>query len=486
MRTADDHPLGPEIEAALAAIDATLSGDAVDPSHAEFAELALILTAERPQPTPSFTHALDRRLAARFTGERRRRPGRRWLFAPAAGLAAAMSIAVVVVLGSIGSGPASSSSSSASATNSHASERNNAIPRAGSLAAQGAGAVAATPSAAKRAAPTASGSNTTASSSAPGNSSSSESSAAPSSSGGSVGSSGSGVASSSGGSAGSSGSGVASSSSGSAGSSSNGGLASPSSATAPGTPLVPGTQAANPPDATAPAPTPNGRKIVQSAQLTLNAPANRIEDVAQEVFNVVGNEQGIVNRSTVTATGNPDGYAEFQLSVPSSSLSAAMTALSRLRYASVSSRTDATQDVNGQFNAATRRLADARALRTSLLKQLGAAVTQTQIDSLKSQIHDAEASISSDQAALGRLNHQINYSQISLTISAVALPPVASGSSFTIGRAAHDARRVLTVAAGVALIALAALVPLALLGAAGWWLGSSVRRRRREQALDLA
>jgi hypothetical protein len=395
MRTADDHPVGPEIEAALAAIDATLAGDAVDPSHAELAELALILAADRPQPTAAFTVALDRRVAARFAGEGRRGRGRRWLFAPAAGLAAAMTVAVVVVLGTGGSGPAGSSSSSVAASAIHAASATHAA--------------------------------------------------------------------------------------GSAGSSSS------SSAAAAGTPLAPITPGADAQYAPAPVPPANGRKIVQSAQLALNAPANRIDDVAQQVFDVVGTEQGIVNRSTVTATGNPAGYAEFELSVPSASLSDAMTALSRLRYASVASRTDATQDVNGQFNAATRRLADARALRTSLLKQLAAAVTQTQIDSLTAQIHDAEASISSDQAALGRLHHQISYSQITLTINAVSPPPpVSSGSSFTIGRAVHDAGRVLTVAAGVALIALAALTPLALLGAVAWWLALSVRRRRRQQALDLA
>ena len=263
------------------------------------------------------------------------------------------------------------------------------------------------------------------------------------------------------------------------------GSASSSSAAVAGTPLAPATPTASGQNAPAPAPPANGRKIIQSAQLALNAPGNRIDDVAQQVFNVVGDEHGIVNSSTVTSTGTPDGYAQFDLSVPSASLSDTMTALSRLRYASVVSRTDATQDVNGQFNAATSRLADARALRTSLLKQLAAAVTQTQIDSLTAQIHDAEASISSDQAALGRLNHQINYSQITLTINATVVP-VPTASSFTIGKAAHDAGRVLTVAAGVALITLAGFVPLALLGALAWWLGLSVRRRRRQQALDLA
>jgi hypothetical protein len=42
------------------------------------------------------------------------------------------------------------------------------------------------------------------------------------------------------------------------------------------------------------------------------------------------------------------------------------------------------------------------------------------------------------------------------------------------------------VAAGVALIALAALTPIALVAALFWWVGSAVRRRHREQALDAA
>jgi hypothetical protein len=445
MRTADDHPVGPEIEAVLTAIDATLAGDAVDPSHAELAELALILAADRPQPTPAFTAALDRRVAARFADQGRRRRGRRWLFAPAAGLAAAMTVAVVVVLGTGGPGPASSSTSSAAASAIHApgSTTNNSalgLPN--------------------RVPPTGFGTPTTASSgvSASSSSSAAESAGAPSAAG----------------SAG------APSAAESASSSSSAGSAGSSESLAPTTPTASGQ------NTPAPAPPANGRKIIQSAQLALNAPGNRIDDVAQQVFNVVGDQHGIVNSSTVTSTGTPDGYAQFDLSVPSASLSDTMTALSRLRYASVASRTDATQDVNGQFNAATSRLADARALRTSLLKQLAAAVTQAQIDSLTAQIHDAEASISSDQAALGRLNHQINYSQITLTINAATVAPVPTASSFTIGKATHDAGRVLTVAAGVALIALAGFVPLALLGALAWWLGLSVRRRRRQQALDLA
>ena len=62
--------------------------------------------------------------------------------------------------------------------------------------------------------------------------------------------------------------------------------------------------------------------------------------------------------------------------------------------------------------------------------------------------------------------------------------PVHKSSGFTIGKAAHDAGHVLTVAAGVALIGLAGLLPLALVLALAWWIYAALRRRSRLQALD--
>ena len=75
-----------------------------------------------------------------------------------------------------------------------------------------------------------------------------------------------------------------------------------------------------------------------------------------------------------------------------------------------------------------------------------------------------------------------------MTINGALIAPAKhhKNTGFTLGKAAHDSGRVLTVAAGVALITLAALVPVALLTALGWWIVTAVRRRRREQALDLA
>ncbi|MGI9185597.1 MAG: DUF4349 domain-containing protein, partial [Solirubrobacteraceae bacterium] len=232
------------------------------------------------------------------------------------------------------------------------------------------------------------------------------------------------------------------------------------------------------------APATPGRQVVRSAQISLSTRPSQVDNVAQQVFTVVANQNGVVESSTVTATNNASGYAQFQLSVPNANLGPAMAALSRLRGAAVVSRNDVTQDVTGRVGGAGRNLADARARRTALLRQLAIASTTTAINSLQTQIRDANASIASDLATLRALQRRVASSQISLTINAsmiVGHQHSSTGDGFTLGRAADQAGRVLVVAAGVALIALAVLVPVGLLAGLGLWVGYAVRRRRREQ-----
>lgn len=428
-----DEPMDPEIADALEAIDATLHGDPVDPIHAELAELALLVRAQRPEPELGFAAELDQRVRERFAarGEAaapvRGSSRRWWVLAPAAGLAASVAVAVVIVVtqssGSTGGGPVRSFSVASSA----ASAPSAAVQRASTNSASGhtAGTVKA-----------ASGTvflDSKGVAHAPANGVPSLAANAP----------------------------VA------------------TTATTPSAPVYG--------PAVVLAPLSNGRKITQSGELSLTTAASRIDAVAQEVFDVAGRENAIVQNSTVTE--GQGGYAQIQLSIPSGSLSQAMAELSSLPYAHVSSRTDQTQDVNNQYESDVRALSDARALRTALLHQLANATSTAQVDSLTAQIHDAEASISSDEATLRGLNHQIDYSQVDVTINGGVLVTASGHKStggFSISKGAHDAGRVLTVAAGVALIAAAAAVPIALLGALAMWVALVVLRRRREHALDLA
>lgn len=428
MRQFDDTPAGPEADAALLAIDATLDGQPVDPEFAELAELALLLRQEAPRPGQPFAGTLDARVARRFTAPPGQRPARRrhrWLMAPGAAVVAALAVAIVIVAGA-GSGhqlpiPAGAARSAASAPS------HGAVTTAGTSAAASSAAATSSSASATATVPLAP----------------TEKSPSPPVSAGA------------------------------AGSAQNGatfGLASSA-----------------PSAAAAPAPVNTGhRDIVQSAQLQLEASPKRIDAVAQLVFDVVGTEDGVVESSSVTATGTVNGSATFQLSVPSANLQATMTALSELNGARVLSRTDATTDITGETGGAGMKLAQARALRQSLLKQLAAATTTAQVDSLKLQLDSADASVASDLATLRKLQHQVADSQVQVSIQAGALVPTpASSGGFTLRTAAHDAGRVLVVVAGVALIALAVLIPVGLVLTLLAWLGLALRRHRREQALDL-
>jgi hypothetical protein len=140
MRRAEQPPT-PEATAALATIDAALAGEPVDPGHAEIAELALLIAAERPAPAEEFAAQLDRRVADRFapptpsrapTQSKRRRWKTSWALAPAVSLALA-GLVVLLVL-TPGNGGSSSGSSSASSAAPKLSKVHGAFgPRAESL-----------------------------------------------------------------------------------------------------------------------------------------------------------------------------------------------------------------------------------------------------------------------------------------------------------------------------------------------------------------
>jgi Domain of unknown function (DUF4349) len=460
MRLSEDHPLDPDVLAELEAIDATLRGEPVDPEYAELAELALLLADQRePMPAES-ARLLDAAVGRRFApapgtvgtslsvdadAEGPRSPSRRprltrWALRPSFGAAlagmAAVAVAGVIVLNN-NSAPSAYSPLRA------------ALPRTSARNT--------TASAGGVSSPATSGSHTPTGTAAP--LSSPPSAHAKSAPGDTVGAPPTATLTTP---ANSATSGVASGSFGAAAGGSG---------------------------AIVPTPSGNGRKTIQGANLQLSTSGRRIDAVSQELFNVVAFNNGIVKGSQITAAGS-SSYANFQLSIPSGNLAQAMTSLSTMRYAHVVARTDATQDVNGQYNATVARLADAKALHTALLKQLAAATTETQITSLQAQIKDAEATISAAQAALGSLEHRINYSAVQVQINSQPIVPVVStsGSShgFTLGTAWHDAIRVLTVVAGISLIALAVLIPLGLLAAVIVWIAYWIRRRRREAALDAA
>ena len=97
--------------------------------------------------------------------------------------------------------------------------------------------------------------------------------------------------------------------------------------------------------------------------------------------------------------------------------------------------------------------------------------------------------ISGLKGQLASLRRRADLSTVNMTVRGGGSSETGGGSGggqWTPGDAAGDALRVLEVSAGVALICLAVLAPLGLIGAAIALGVRSGRRRRRETALDPA
>lgn len=226
------------------------------------------------------------------------------------------------------------------------------------------------------------------------------------------------------------------------------------------------------------------RQIERSANLTLGTDPDQVQAVAGKVIDVLGRYRGIVLSSSVRDGGEGEAGATFEVLIPSGRLGAALTDLSAI--ADVRSRSENTLDITAPFVSSRERLRDARAEAEGLLRQLAAATTDSERASVKAQLRIVRGRIAAFRSQVNRLQRRANFSHVSLEVvtgNQATIPGAGSGD-WTIGDALHDAGRVLAVAAGVALLAMALALPMALLGGAAWAARRIYLRRAREQTLS--
>ena len=223
------------------------------------------------------------------------------------------------------------------------------------------------------------------------------------------------------------------------------------------------------------------RRVERSTRLELTT--TDVQAASDGVVRATQATGGFVQSSQV-ATGDGRSTASFVLRVPTSRLDDGLARLTKLGH--VRSLQQSADDITNVYNGASTRLAEARATRRGLLRALSKATTGQEVSSLRARIADNRRALQRYQRELNAVRNRANYATIGLELTGVARKQAAvpGGGSWTPGDAAHDAVRVLEVSAGVALIALAVLVPLTLVGAAGGFAAVAVRRRRREAALS--
>ena len=223
------------------------------------------------------------------------------------------------------------------------------------------------------------------------------------------------------------------------------------------------------------------RRVERSTRLELST--TDVQAASDGVVRATQAAGGFVQSSQV-ATGDGHSTASFVLRVPTNRLDDALARLSKLGH--VKSLQQSAADITGAYDGASGRLTEARAERRGLLRALARATTAQQISSLRARVADNRRALQRYQRDFNAVRNRANLATVGVEVTGAPRKQAAAPShgSWTPGDAAHDAVRVLEVSAGVALIALAVLVPLTLVGAAGGFAAVTLRRRRREAALS--
>jgi hypothetical protein len=220
------------------------------------------------------------------------------------------------------------------------------------------------------------------------------------------------------------------------------------------------------------------REIERSAEIDLLADPTGVSEDSTKVFAAVHDANGIVLHST-TSSGKGGG-ARFELLIPSARLVDALAAFSSIDE--VRSRHEATDDITKPTVTANEELQDTQARVDSLLAQLSSAEVESEREAIAAELHAERGQAARLRNQLARLHQRTTYSRVLVRIeSGTSTEP---GGAWGIGDAFHDAGHILGIAAGVTLVGLAVIAPLALLCLLGWLAQRLWLRGRRERALD--
>ncbi len=254
-------------------------------------------------------------------------------------------------------------------------------------------------------------------------------------------------------------------------------LAGTQAAPAPGIPPQP------PPGSGGFAPGERERRIERSASLTLAAPGERLDRVADGVVRLTERHEGFVLRSSLSTGDEGTTGGDFELRIPADRLGAAVTGLSKL--ADVRARTQEGRDVTPQLVSAEDRLQAARAERRSLLRRLERAPSDSAVESIRRRLDLNAGEIRGLRGQVRELRTRTNYASVTVTLQAEDGDGGSSspGAGEGLGGALDDALHSLSDSVEIAIRALGLILPLALLGGGLTLAARSVRRRQREAAL---
>lgn len=224
------------------------------------------------------------------------------------------------------------------------------------------------------------------------------------------------------------------------------------------------------------------RDVERSAEMVLGADPTDVAGDATAVFDAMHSVDGIVLSSSVTGGAAGDAGARFDLLIPAAKLGDALAAFSAIDF--VVSRHEATDDITAPTVRLGEQLRDSRATIDGLLVQLAGADNDEERAEVEVELHTERRHAAALRSQATKLDRRANLSRVSLRIETGAGATSSDESGdWGIGDALGDAGHILAIAAGVAIVGLAVIAPLALIALLIWLANRARIRRGRERAL---
>lgn len=223
------------------------------------------------------------------------------------------------------------------------------------------------------------------------------------------------------------------------------------------------------------------RAVERDAELVLRTQPGEIGRASREVFGAVHAANGVVLSSSVRDQDG-ESSARFQLLVPSAQLGDTLASLSEI--AEVRSRHESTLDITAPTVSVGDRLKGSEATIEGMLAQLGATESYEERALLERQLREERQRAAVLRSRLDQLQRRADFARISLRIESGSDAGAAVSGRWGVDDALHDAGRILAIAAGIAVIGLAVLAPLALIVLLVWLAQRTWLRQRRERALN--
>ena len=216
--------------------------------------------------------------------------------------------------------------------------------------------------------------------------------------------------------------------------------------------------------------------------MVLGAEPADVAGDAAEVFDAVHAANGIVLSSSVSGGAAGDAGARFDLLIPAAKLSDALADFSAI--GTVVSRHEATDDITAPTVRTGEHLRDSRATIDGLLVQLAGADSDEERAEVEAELRAERGRAAALRSQAAELGRRANLSRVSLRIeTGPAATSSDEGGAWGVGDALDDAGHILAIAAGVTIVGLAILAPLALIALLAWLANRTRLRRARERAL---